>query len=90
MMTIGRNRKQILTKLQNIEQRKGKITFACVKDVLEEILQQSHITLEDKNWTDLIKFVEKDGNIDYKLLLEFFKERFKKIMATRASKVIML
>jgi hypothetical protein len=39
------------------------------------MLRNSGVTIKEEAWPVLIKFTEKDGVIDYKFLLDVYKER---------------
>lgn len=43
------------------------------------MLRNSGVTVREDGWPVLLKFAEKDGIIDYKFLLEVYKERIKRI-----------
>jgi hypothetical protein len=91
MVTIGRNRKLIYNKFLNLEQRKIKINFEMAKQSIKEILDFCKIKVEDKNWPILLKFAEgRDGVIDYKRLLETYKNRVNRLMAAPNSKTIFI
>lgn len=45
------------------------------------MLSNVGLKLSDDLWPVLIKFAEKNGSIDYKFLLEVYKDRIKKIDA---------
>lgn len=49
------------------------------KDVIEKMLRNSAIEVKESGWPVLLKFAEKDGIIDYKFLLDVYKERIKAI-----------
>ena len=73
---FGRNRKYILNLFSDIENRRNKeITFDITKEVLSSILRSVGIHLPDEYWPYLIQFAEREGTIDYKFMLEVYKER---------------
>ena len=43
------------------------------------MLRNSGVCVREDGWPILLKFAEKDGIIDYKFLLEVYKERIKRI-----------
>lgn len=43
------------------------------------MLRNSGITVKEEGWPVLLKFALKDGIIDYKFLLDVYKERIKAI-----------
>ncbi len=75
MKTIGRNRKHITDTLEALKASNTLITFEKVKEILETILGKVGIHLSSDQWYSLLNFAEKDKIIDYKLLLETFKQR---------------
>lgn len=73
---FGRNRKYIMNLFTDIEiRRKMEISFEITKEVLATILRSLGITLPDEYWPYLIKFAEREGVIDYKFMMEVYKER---------------
>ena len=90
MVTIGRSRKLIFSKFLNLEQRKVKITYEVARDVLKEILGYCKIKVEDKNWPVLILFAERDGIIDFRMLLDVYRQRVNKLLDAPRSKVIFI
>lgn len=88
MATLGRNRKLILSKFMSLEQRRIRITFEAAKEVLKEILDPAKLRVDDKNWHLLIKFAEKDGIIDFKLLMDTLRDRNNKALSAPKAKII--
>ena len=43
------------------------------------MLRSSGQSIKEEGWPILLKFAEKNGNIDYKFLLEVYKDRIAKI-----------
>lgn len=79
ILAIGRNRKYLLDHFQSLSSRHTPITYDVAKNVIEFMLRNSGLSVKEEGWPVLIKFAEKDGIIDYKLLLDIYKERIKKI-----------
>ena len=85
MVAIGRNRKLLLNKFLNLEQRKVKITFEVAKEVFVEVLESCKLRiLDNKNWEVLLRFAEKKGAIDFRMLIDVYKEKVNKVMSPRA------
>ena len=74
MHIIGRNRKYLMKIFGEIGKTKN-ITYDVVKDVLSQILRSTGVNLENDHFPLLIKFAERDGIVDYKFMLEVYKER---------------
>lgn len=74
MHIIGRNRKYLINLFGEISRTKN-ISYEVVKDVLSHILRSTGVNLENDHFPLLIKFAEKDGIVDYKYMLEVYKER---------------
>lgn len=72
---IGRNRKVLLDKFKNEHKLMANITYEKAKSILNSVLEQSNIYLSEKNFSCLIKFAEKNGIIDYRFMMEVFKQR---------------
>jgi len=43
------------------------------------VLKNNGLSIKPEIWPVLFRFAEKDGTVDYKLLLEVFKQRIQKI-----------
>jgi len=74
MHIIGRNRKYLMKIFGEISKTKN-ISYEIVKDVLSQILRSTGVNLEKDHFPLLIKFAERDGVVDYKFMLEVYKER---------------
>lgn len=90
MKAIGRNRKLIFGKFMNLEQRKVKVTFETAKEILKEVVTNCKLKVDDKNWPTLISFADKDGKVDYRLLLDVYRQRVQKIMDAPRAKIVFL
>jgi hypothetical protein len=67
--------------LGGLQAQKVVLTFEKVKEVLGDLLTKASLTVPEKNWPLLLKFAEKDGAIDYKFMMEVFKERLDIILS---------
>lgn len=72
---IARNRKLLLDKFKLEHKRSPNVTCDAAKEIIGEVLQLSGIRLSDKNFQQLIQFAEKNGIVDYRFLMEVFKQR---------------
>lgn len=72
---IGKHRKGLTTAFENLRQQGITIDAARVKETVGELLNSSGLKLDDDQWYYLYKFAEKDGVVDFKYMLEVFKER---------------
>lgn len=75
MKIIGKNRKLLISTFDDLKQKGTPITLEKAEEIIGNILKNSGVTLTSEKWPYLLKFAEKDGGIDYKFLLEVFKER---------------
>jgi len=81
LKTIGKNRKLLINLFDNLKSSGVTITSEKAKEVIAGILENSKIQLSQEKWPYLLKFAEKDGAVDYKFLLEVFKERLYRLSA---------
>ena len=89
MLAIGRHRKLIMNKFLNLDQRKIKVTVQAAKEIIGDILDHCKLKVEDKNWPILLGFASrKDGTIDFKLLMNIYKDRVNKIMTAPKAKIL--
>lgn len=72
--TIAKNRKHLLDVFGGLA-KKQKIEFNVAKEVIAEILRGVGIYVPEEFWGYLIKFGERDGVVDYKFMLDVYKER---------------
>eukprot|EP00825_Cyclidium_porcatum_P013302 TRINITY_DN1701_c0_g3_i2.p1 TRINITY_DN1701_c0_g3~~TRINITY_DN1701_c0_g3_i2.p1 ORF type:complete len:627 (+),score=122.35 TRINITY_DN1701_c0_g3_i2:88-1968(+) len=79
IMAIGRNRKYLIDQFQSLTQRNIPANYENAKNIIENMLRNCGLTIKEEGWPVLIKFAEKDGIIDYKLMFDIYKERIKKI-----------
>ncbi|EGR32327.1 hypothetical protein IMG5_087900 [Ichthyophthirius multifiliis] len=74
---IGRNRKYLMQQFHKINQV---ITYDICVSVLKKMFNNLGIYIDDLCFNKLIKFAQREGNIiDFKFLLDVYKERFSKI-----------
>ena len=55
--------------------KKEPVTYNIVKAILEKLLRNIGITIDDNCYPLLIKFAERDGIVDFRFMLEVYKER---------------
>lgn len=75
LKTIGKHRKGLITTFDNLKQKGVTINAAKVKEVVGQLLENVGLKLDDDQWFYLYKFAEKDGVVDYRNMLDIFKER---------------
>ena len=78
MNVIGRNRKYLLNVLNEVNKTEV-VTYNKVKDILERLLRSVGIVIHSECYPLLIKFAERDGVVDYRFMLEVYKERIGRI-----------
>ena len=72
---IGRNRKTLTITFDDLRLKGVLINAAKIKEVIGALLKQEGIQLTEEQWGCMYKFAEKEGQIDYKFMLEIFKDR---------------
>ncbi|KAL4491412.1 hypothetical protein ABPG72_008068 [Tetrahymena utriculariae] len=72
---LAKNRKYLLDLFQSYNQANIPITYDLAKSLIMKILNSQGIQIADSIVSQFIKFAERDGIIDYKLLLEVYKDR---------------
>ena len=72
---IGRNRKGLITAFEDLKKQGITIDARRVKEIVGGLLESTSLKLNDDQWFYLYKFAEKDGVVDYKHMLDVFKER---------------
>lgn len=75
MKIIGKNRKVLISMFDDLKERGIEVNFEKAKEIIANILKSSGNFLSTEKWPYLLKFAQKEGIIDYKFLLEIFKER---------------
>ena len=71
---ISRNRKFLQAQFSELNGR-GKISYDHTRMIIQSLVNSCGIRLDDKYWPLLINFAEKDGHVDYRYLLDKYKER---------------
>ncbi|CAK76335.1 unnamed protein product (macronuclear) [Paramecium tetraurelia] len=73
---IGKNRKYLLEIFKHLTQN-GQIplTEDLIKQEMDRMLRSQGIVVRDEQWPQLISWSKKNGRIDYKFLLEVYKDR---------------
>ena len=69
---IGKNRKMLLLTFE-ASSRDGKVTYQSAKDVLSTVLKDMSLT--EEQWRQIVRPAERDGQVDFKQLLDIYKER---------------
>jgi len=72
---IARNRKALIATFEDLKAQNINVDPAKIKQVFLNLVQSHGFSIADDQWLYLSKFAEKDGQIDYKFMLEVFKER---------------
>lgn len=72
---VGKNRKLLISTFDTMKNSGTPVTFEKARDVIDGMLEKEGIKLTSEKWPYLLKFAEKDEAIDYKFLLDIFKER---------------
>jgi Ca2+-binding EF-hand superfamily protein len=78
LFEIGRNRKFLLENFE-FHSKSSRLTYDVTKKIIEDMLKNSGVYVQDDSWQMLIKFAEKEGEVDYKFFLEIYKDRNKRI-----------
>jgi hypothetical protein len=79
LTAIGRNRRFLLEIFGALQKSSTPITYEVARGIVEQMLRNSGITVQEECWPVLLKFAERDGLIDYRFLLEVYKERIRRI-----------
>ncbi len=72
---IARNRKALIATFEDLKSQNVAIDPTKIRQVVVSLLESHGFPLTNEQWLYLSKFAEKDGQIDYKFMLEVFKER---------------
>lgn len=78
MHVVGRNRKYLLNLFTELNKRET-ITYQKTKEIMQRLLKNVGLEVEEDCYPLLIKFAERDGVVDYKFMLEVYKERMGRI-----------
>jgi Ca2+-binding EF-hand superfamily protein len=70
--TIGKNRKMLLLTFEATS-RDGKVSYQSAKDVLSTVLRDAALT--EEQWRQIVRPAEREGMVDFKQLLDIYKER---------------
>ena len=73
--TIARNRKHLTDTFANVVKKGQVITFDKAKEIIGELLRSVGLYVPEEFWPYLLKFSQREGAIDYKFMLEVYKER---------------
>ena len=79
LKVISKNRRFLITQFKQMQRRGIQINFKVVRLVLTKLLRAQAINVPKNCWPLLISFAEKDGTVDYKYLLDRYKERTQSI-----------
>jgi hypothetical protein len=80
LVFLGKNRKAILEGCHKMEVIPGSVTVATARKILGDLFSHANISIPEQVWPLLTKFAEKDGKIDYRFLVEVYKERVDAIL----------
>lgn len=72
---IGRNRKILGQEFGDLTKLGQPITVDVIKFYIGRVLRKNGLNVDEEFWPYLVNFAIKDGVVDYKFLLERFKER---------------
>ena len=90
LAAIGRNRKLIMNKFLNLEQRKVEITYEVAKVIMKEVLDNCKLRVDDTKWPLLLKFAERAGKVDFRLLMDVYRDRVYKLMNVPKTKTLFI
>ncbi|KAM3134464.1 hypothetical protein pb186bvf_013430 [Paramecium bursaria] len=76
IFAVGKNRKYLLDIFKAMSQN-GSIPLSddIIKGEIDRMLRQQGIVIREEQWAQLIAWSKKNGRIDYKFLLEVYKDR---------------
>ena len=75
LKVIGKNRKGLTMAFEDLKKKGVAIDAGKIKEIVGGLLETTGLKLNDDQWFYLYKFAEKDGVVDYKHMLDVFKER---------------
>ena len=81
MRIIGRNRKFVLGQLAKLTEEGETVSYAKAKEVVAGVLESGGVNIEDAKIRLLLKFADRGGVMDSKLIGDVFRERLKRIDA---------
>lgn len=72
---IGRNRKYLLERIENLEHKTPLIDYSDVEKILKDTASQHKMDYAPEVYRNFIAFAMTGEKVDYRLLLEAFKQR---------------
>lgn len=69
---FARHRKVLLLTFEAMN-KEGKVSYQQARNVLGSVLKQT--SLSEEQWQRLIRIAEREGQIDYRMLLDIYKDR---------------
>lgn len=88
MMSVGKNRKLLQTQFSEMKARNVDHTFERVKEILADVLSREGITLTTGQWNQMLKFAEREGIINTKILLDVYKDRLTQLQTHPGTKAV--
>lgn len=79
LKTIARNRKHLMDSFAGIVKRDKVLSFQMAKEVIAELLRSMGLYVPEEFWPYLLKFAQREGSIDYKFMLDVYKERISRV-----------
>lgn len=76
---IARNRKFLTDAFTKIEQKEKNLTFEKAREIISELLRSLGLYVPEEFWPYLLKFAQRGGFIDYKFMLDVYKERINRV-----------
>ena len=77
--TIARNRKHLNDTFASIAKKDKNVSFEKAKEVIGELLRSMGLYVPEEFWPYLLKFAQREGSIDYKFMLDVYKERINRV-----------
>lgn len=75
MKCIGKNRKILLSTFKDMADQGKVITPDIVKQTISQIFITNGLQVNDEFWPYLLRFAEKDGVVDYRFMLDVYRDR---------------
>lgn len=76
---ISRNRKYLTETFAAIEKKEINVSFEKAKEVISQLLRSQGLYVPEEFWPYLLKFAQKGGSLDYKFMLDVYKERINRV-----------
>lgn len=76
---ISRNRKYLTETFTAIEKKELIVSFEKAKEVISQLLRSQGLYVPEEFWPYLLKFAQKAGSLDYKFMLDVYKERINRV-----------